>query len=58
MVYDINFTVQSNELNFKRLLGYRYLSGIFIQICPLALSGMILIMVLVRVRVGEIESTK
>ena len=41
----------------QKIVGL-YLAGIIVQMCPLALSGMILIMMLVRVCVEEIDSTK
>ena len=54
--YDINFNAPNNQLNFRSLFGS--ISGIIIQICPLAFSGIVLIMILVRVCVAEIASTK
>ena len=54
MVCDISSTVQNNKQSFKKMLGYSWY--VYSNI-PLAL-GMILVMTLIRVCVGEIDSTK
>ena len=43
MAYDINFTSQSNQLDYKRLLGLVYLVSLLKYVCPLAVLGLILI---------------
>ena len=41
MAYDVKFTVPNNQRNVK---SFKTVSGIVIQICPVALPGIILLL--------------